>query len=130
MSLVKTKSDMLAKDFTLEGLREYLLDNLDVESYSDSAITDVLEEFLFQLTLRVKSTAEALASCGVEFFWAVYLEDAVISPREAELNYSFTAPGGKLFQGINAIVASIVYDLDIDALTENYWLTKTLKQVA
>lgn len=124
MSLVKTKSDTIAKEFSLEGLREYLGTQIDMESYSDSAFNEVYEEFLFQLTLRVRKTADALSICGVNFFWAVYMEDAVIDPEEAARNYSFTAPTG-VFEGVNAIIASIVYDLDIDALTQNYWLVKS-----
>lgn len=123
MSLLKTKSDTLAKEFSLEGLRGYLSTQLDMESYSDTAFNEVYEEFLFQLTLRVRKTADALSICGVNFFWAVYMEDAVIDPEEAARNYSFAAPTG-VFEGVNAIIASIVYDLDIDALTQNYWLVK------
>ncbi|MBC9703609.1 MAG: hypothetical protein H9W81_01035 [Enterococcus sp.] len=123
MSLLKTKSETLAKEFSLEGLRDYLASQIDVESYSDVAFNEVYEEFLFQLSLRVRRTADELNICGVNFFWAVYMEDAVIDPEEAARNYSFTAPTG-VFEGVNAIIASIVYDLDIDALTQNYWMVK------
>lgn len=108
----------------MAGLRDYLSTQIDMESYSDDAFNAVYEEFLFQLTLRVRKTADALSICGVNFFWAVYMEDAVIDPEEAARNYRFTAPEG-VFEGVNAIIASIVYDIDIDALTENYWLVKS-----
>lgn len=129
MSSLETKSDVIAQEFTLAGLKNYLETEIDMESYSDHAFYEVLEEFLLQLSLEVRKTADALSGCGINFFWAIHMEDAILDPHDVAGNYLFSDSSGKSYDGINAIIASIVYDMDIDNITSNYWRTKDLLKV-
>lgn len=129
MSTLKTKSETIAKEFSLEGLREHFITQIDVESYSDTALSETYEEFLFQLSLQVRKTADSLAGCGVNFFWAVYLEDAILDPQDVRSDYIYSDESERSYEGINAIIASLVYGFDIDALVCNYWRVKDLHLV-
>lgn len=129
MSTLKTKSETIAEEFTLEGLREHFITQIDAESYSDTALNETYEEFLFQLSLQVRKTADSLAGFGVNFFWAVYMQEAILDPEDVRSNYNYTDNEGRTFEGMNAIIASIVYGFDVDALTSNYWRVKDLKLV-
>lgn len=126
MSSLKTKSETIAEEFTLEGLREHFITQIDAESYSDTALNETYEEFLFQLSLQVRKTADSLAGCGVNFFWAVYMQEAILDPQDVRSNYNYIDSKGQNHEGMNAIIASIVYGFDVDALTSNYWRVKDL----
>lgn len=126
MSSLKTKSEAIAKEFSLEGLREHFITQIDAESYSDTALNETYEEFLFQLSLQVRKTADSLAGCGVNFFWAINMQDAILDPHDVRSDYIYTDSEGRLFEGLNAIIASIVYGFDVDSLISNYWKVKDL----
>lgn len=126
MSSLKTKSETIAKEFSLEGLREHFITQIDAESYSDTAMSETYEEFLFQLSLQVRKTADSLAGCGVNFFWAIYLEDGILDPAEVRSDYIYSDAEGNTYEGLNAIVASLVYEFDVEALIANYWRVKDL----
>lgn len=127
MSLETVKVETIADEFSLEGLKNYLLSELDIESYSDETLDDIYQDFLYGLFLEARQTASILESCHVEFNWDVYAGTAKLVDIPVEDNaYVYISENGTRYNGTDAIIANIVYGMNIDLLLENFWKVKSV----
>lgn len=108
-------------EFSLEGLRDYLVSNIDSESYGEQSFNRVFNEFVLQLDAQVLKLSMALEGSGIEFIWAVNMGKAGLSPEESESLYRHTSQDGTKYQGINAVLAFVRDNIDINELTDAYW---------
>lgn len=128
MSLETVKVETIAEEFSMEGLKNHLLSELDIESYSDETLDDIYQDFLYGLFLEARNTASILESCHVEFSWDVYAGTAKLIDIPVEDNaYVYVSKEtGTRYDGVDAIIANIVYSVNIDLLLENFWKVKSV----
>lgn len=127
MSLETVKVETIADEFSMEGLKNYLLSELDIESYSDETLDDIYQDFLYGLFIEARKTASILESCHVEFAWDVYAGTAKLVDIPVEDNtYAYISANGTRYSGTDAIIANIVYGTNIDLLLENFWKVKSV----
>ena len=127
MSLETVKVEQIADEFKMEGLKNYLLSELDIESYSDETLNDIYQDFLYALFIEARRTSSILESCHVEFAWDVYDETAKLVDIPVEDNaYHYISADGTHYSGVDAIIANIVYGVNIDLLLENFWKVKSV----
>jgi hypothetical protein len=127
MSLETVKVETIADEFTMEGLKNYLLSELDIESYSDETLDDIYQDFLYVLFLKSRQTSSILDSCHVDFAWDVYDGTAKLVDIPVEENtYLYISEDGTRYNGVDAIIANIVYGVNIDLLLENFWKVKSV----
>jgi hypothetical protein len=127
MSLETVKVETIADEFAMEGLKNYLLSELDIESYSDETLDDIYQDFLYVLFLESRKTSSILDGCHVDFAWDVYAGTAKLVDIPAEDNaYLYISEDGTRYNGVDAIIANIVYSVDIDLLLENFWKVKSV----
>lgn len=127
MSLETVKVETIADEFTMEGLKNYLFSELDIESYSDETLDDIYQDFLYVLFLESRQTSSILDSCRVEFAWDVYDGTAKLVDIPVEDNaYLYISEDGTRYSGADAIIANIVYGVNIDLLLENFWKVKSV----
>lgn len=127
MSLETVKVETIADEFKMEGLKNYLLSELDIESYSDETLNDIYQDFLYVLFLEARRTSSILDSCHVDFAWDVYDETAKLVDIPVEDNvYFYISEDGTRYSGVDAIIANIVYSVNIDLLLENFWKVKSV----
>jgi hypothetical protein len=127
MSLETAKVETIADEFKMEGLKNYLLSELDIESYSDETLNDIYQDFLYVLFLEARKTSSILDSCHVDFAWDVYDGTAKLVDIPVEDNaYHYISEDGTRHSGVDAIIANIVYSVNIDLLLENFWKVKSV----
>lgn len=111
----------VSTQFSLDGLREYLLDSIDEESYGEQSRSHVFNEFILQLDAQSLKLATALEGSGAEFIWAVNMGKAGISPEGSEKNYRHKSMDGTEYQGMDAVLAFLRDNIDVNELTDAYW---------
>jgi hypothetical protein len=127
MSLETVKVETIADEFSMEGLKNYLLSELDIESYSDETLDDIYQDFLYALFIEARKTGSILESCHVEFSWDVYAGTAKLIDIPVEDNaYVYISENKTRYDGVDAIIANIVYGINIDLLLENFWKVKSV----
>jgi hypothetical protein len=127
MSLETVKVETIAGEFSMEGLKNYLLSELDIESYSDETLDDIYQDFLYALFIEARTTSSILDSCHVDFAWDVYAGTAKLVDIPVENNnYLYISEDGTRYSGAEAIIANIVYGVNIDLLLENFWKVKSV----
>lgn len=111
----------VSNEFTREGLRAYVTSYIDEESYSDESLYSVFEEFNYRVGLKAKQLGEMLDGFGIKFFWAVNLGKAVYSPKDSLEEYFYTDSQGNENHGIDAILAFLRDEVDVETVINDYW---------
>lgn len=116
----------VAPEFTVNKLKTYFYDQLDGESYSDENFENAFDEFIYRLSCDARATTKILESCGVQFNWDVYAGQAFLVDLPKDENpYHYITEDGTRYDDVNAIIANIIYTLNVDLLMESYWNNKT-----
>lgn len=115
----------VSDEFTREGLRQHVMSHLDEESYSDESLYHVYEEFNYRLGLKVNDLAETMKGFEIEFFWAVNLGRVVYNPKDELDEYFFTDARGKEWNGLDAILAFLRDEVNVEAVESDYWSSRS-----
>lgn len=117
----------VSKEFKREGLADFVHESIDAESYGTEPLRRVTDEFIHQLGEKTLSLGETLSGHGVEFFWAVNMGKAGISPVGIGSGHKHTSPDGTEHIGLESILAFIRDSIDIDEITDSYWEERHLE---
>lgn len=123
-----TDAITVSTEFTRKGLRDYVLARLDEESYSDESLYSVFEEFNYRLGLKARSLSSMMEGFGIKFEWMINNGKAIYSPKDELEEYFFTDPEGKEWQGLDAILASLREEVDVDSVANDYWFGRSLEK--
>lgn len=115
----------VSEEFTRTGIKEYVIGNLDTESYSDESAHAVFEEFSYRLSLKVERFRDLLEFCGVDFFWAVNLGRAKYQPMQDLAEYCYIDSTGRQWEGLDALLAFIRDDVDMESVVNDYWSSRS-----
>lgn len=125
----ETVQESVSEEFTRTGLREHVLSFINEESYCDESLYSICEEFNYRLMLKSQGISNLLKGWGTEFTWAINTGIVIYAPAGAWNNYNYVAKHGVKYSKLDALLAFIRDDINIDALVNDYWSNRSPSKV-
>lgn len=118
---IKEEAIKVDDEFTRDGLRAYVLSNLDEESYSDESLYGVCERFNYRLHQKAESLSEDMKGFGIKFYWYVNMGKFIYHPKDDLEEYIYFDSSQTEHLGINAILAFLRDEVSIEEVSDDYW---------